>query len=742
LGTTRPIETRRIVSLLFIMATVGLIMSVVSVGILYETAFEQTRQRLVETARSRARLMEAMARFNTQHLPDYPGGPRAATLTQIKDAHTHFQGFGTTGEFTLARREGSQIVFVLSHRHRQLDRPSPVPLILESGSVVLAEPMRRALMGTSGTVVGPDYRGVTVLAAYEPVAILNLGIVAKIDMAEIRVPFIRAGGIIFSIGLLVFGVGTMLFIKVGHPIRRQLVETAALKESQRELSKIRDALREKAVYLDSILRASLDLAIIATDSALLIKYSNQAAERLFSFPAGEAMGRPLSNILLTNGMTPERFEHNVQQVRNQEAFIDIIEQPPERGGRIIESRFSGISTTETEIAGFVLMARDITKAIVEQECLARSEKKYRLLIESANDAILIADTETGRILDANPMAGQLLGRPLTEIIGLHQSALHPAEELERYHSLFLECVESGHSLISGVSVVRKDGTVVPVEIRAGVTDLDDQKVIQGIFRDVTERNTLEAQLRSLNQNLEKRIEERTRELERSNQDLQQFAYVASHDLQEPLRLITGYVQLLEKRYRGQLDEKADRYIAYAVDSAQHMQTLINNLLTYSRVGTQAGKVVSVDMDQALNRALINLDPRIQESGATVIREHPLPMLGANPVQMVQLFQNLVGNALKFHGEEPPKIYVSAHQEDKAWIFSVRDNGIGIHANHMKRIFLIFQKLHSRSRYEGTGIGLALCQRIVERHGGHIWVTSEPGQGSDFRFSIPNTNENG
>jgi light-regulated signal transduction histidine kinase (bacteriophytochrome) len=249
-------------------------------------------------------------------------------------------------------------------------------------------------------------------------------------------------------------------------------------------------------------------------------------------------------------------------------------------------------------------------------------------------------------------------------------------------------------------------------------------------RDITWRKQLEADLRNS-----------AEELARSNADLEQFAYVASHDLQEPLRAVAGLVQLLQQRLAGKLDERGEEFMHHAVDGARRMQTLISDLLMYSRLSTRAHPPQTIDSSIAVERALANLALPVLESGALVSVE-PLPSIVADPTQLTQLFQNLIGNALKYRGDRKPLIRISSRRVDGTWVFSVEDNGIGIEAEYFERIFGVFQRLHTLREYPGTGIGLAICKRIVERHGGRLWVESVPAQGSTFRFTLPDRKGNG
>ncbi len=282
------------------------------------------------------------------------------------------------------------------------------------------------------------------------------------------------------------------------------------------------------------------------------------------------------------------------------------------------------------------------------------------------------------------------------------------------------------------------------------------KQILGSCIDITERKQAEIKLKAYREHLEELVSTRTtelqgeiierrqaeenlrqsnRELARSNEELEQFAYIASHDLQEPLRAVTSYAQLLEKRYVDQLDEKAQKYIINIVDGGTRMQQLINDLLNYSRVGTKGAEFQPVATEKIVKRVLANLKIAIVKSKAKITYD-PLPTITGDQSQLIQLFQNLISNAIKFHGDAPPQIHIWATKESQAWHFCIRDRGIGIEAEYADRIFVIFQRLHSRSKYPGTGIGLAICKKIVERHKGKIWLDSKLGEGSTFYFSFP------
>ena len=361
------------------------------------------------------------------------------------------------------------------------------------------------------------------------------------------------------------------------------------------------------------------------------------------------------------------------------------------------------------------------------EALRESERRLQLFVEHSKDAFYL-HKRSGKIIDANKHACEILGYTRDELLALSIQEIDQEINLEKHLERWEQMVPGMPITLEGTHR-RKNGTTFPVEIRLVWFESGGEQLMLGLVRDITQRRLMEEELR-----------ERTESLEQSNKELEQFAYIASHDLQEPLRMVASYTQLLSKRYKGKLDSDADDFINYAVDGANRMQMLINDLLDYSRVGTRGKEFVITEFDTVMKKTLGNLKKAIEESDAKVTID-PLPSLMVDGGQIGQLFQNLISNAIKFRGNVPPQIHISSEKNENKWTFSVRDNGIGIDPEYSSRIFEIFQRLHSKEEYPGSGIGLAICKKIVERHGGNIWIESEPGKGTSFYFSIPIKGEN-
>jgi len=359
--------------------------------------------------------------------------------------------------------------------------------------------------------------------------------------------------------------------------------------------------------------------------------------------------------------------------------------------------------------------------------LAQMEGRYHGLLEAAPDAMVVVDQDAEIVLlnlQAEKQFGyrrdELLGQKITNIIPEGFAERLIADGTRTAAEALAQQIGTGIDLIGR----RKDASEFPIEIMLSPLESADGILVTAAIRNISRRRAADAALLAT-------IEE----LNRSNEDLVQFANIASHDLQEPLRMVASYTQLLSRRYKGKLDADADEFIAFAVDGATRMQRLIQDLLAYSLIGTQGITLADTSSEAALQKALKNLRGAIDDSGAQITHD-PLPVVHADEVQLVQLFQNLVGNGIKYHNGGIPKVDISAASNNEhKWVFSVRDNGIGIEPQYFEKIFGLFQRLHKREEFAGTGIGLAMCKKIVERHGGDITVESHPGAGSTFRFDL-------
>ncbi|MBM3889294.1 MAG: PAS domain S-box protein, partial [Verrucomicrobia bacterium] len=372
-----------------------------------------------------------------------------------------------------------------------------------------------------------------------------------------------------------------------------------------------------------------------------------------------------------------------------------------------------------------MVRRRTTELEKANDRLRQSEQQLQSVLDNSTAVIYVKDT-AGRYL--------LINRQYEKLFHVRREAIKSRTDYDIFPKDFADAFRANDRKVLEVAApvefdevaLHDDGPHDYISIKFPLFDVSGKPyAVCGISTDITDRKRAQEQLKTA-----------AAALERSNKELEQFAYVASHDLQEPLRMISSYVQLLAQRFQDKLDTDADDYIHFAVDGAQRLQTLINDLLTYSRLGTRGKPFEPTDSEVVLKRVLNNLQVAIEESGATVTHT-ALPTVMGDATQLTQLLQNLISNAIKFRRpEEPPRVQVAAERRGDEWLFSVRDNGIGLETRFAERIFLIFQRLHTREEYPGTGIGLALCKRIVERHGGRIWVESEVGKGSTFFFTLP------
>jgi PAS domain S-box-containing protein len=453
---------------------------------------------------------------------------------------------------------------------------------------------------------------------------------------------------------------------------------------------------------------------------------NRRLCEILGYPEEELLqltGRQISHpedLDIINEQRPRLYAGEIDSVRVEKRYL-------RKDGSAVWVRFT--MTVERDAEGRPLyeiaVYDDITAQLDAQVRLSDSEARFRQTFELAASGI--CHVVDGRFVRVNRSFCEIMGYSEKQLLGKTVKELsHPEDrdvtdaERARIHRGEIESARFEKRY------VRADGGVIWCKIAVAlVRDVFGMPQYEvAVFDDITERKRAEAALRDAHE-----------ELKRSNAELEQFAYVASHDLQEPLRMVASYTQLLSRRYDARLDHDAREFMAYIVDGATRMKQLIEDLLAYSRVGTKGGEFKPVSSEAALRRALFNLRAGIEEAGAVVTHD-AMPTLPADEVQLGQLLQNLIGNALKFRSASVPRIHVGVSQKEQEWQFEVRDNGIGIEPQYYERIFMVFQRLHNKGEYSGTGIGLAICKKVVERHGGRIWVESRPGQGSSFYFTLP------
>ncbi len=470
-----------------------------------------------------------------------------------------------------------------------------------------------------------------------------------------------------------------------------------------------------------------DYAIFVLDPQGQILSWNAGAERIKGYKPEEIIGRNFSCFFpqqdIDRGRPEEVLRVTAARGRHEERGMRV----RKNGSRFLASvSFTALRDRNGNLRGFSEFSHDLSESL-------ESEAKYRGLLEAAPDAMVVVD-QGGKIVLLNVQAEKQFGYSRDELVGQRVTNIIPEGFAER---LIADGTRSAAEALAqqigtGIELTgrRKDGSDFPIEIMLSPLENAEGTLVTAAIRNITERKQSEV-----------RLVNTVGELKRSNDELQQFAYVASHDLQEPLRMVASYTQLLSKRYKGQLDSEADEFIAFAVDGSNRMQGLIQDLLAYSRAGTNGKALHEISSENALAEALLNLRATIQESSAEVTND-PLPALLTDDTQLTQVFQNLVGNAIKYRSAEVPRVHVSATKNGgKDWIFSVRDNGLGIDPQYFDRIFVLFQRLHGREEFKGTGIGLTICKKIVERLGGRIWVESQPEKGSTFHFTLPRTGSN-
>ena len=730
----------RIAALIVVLSAVVFVAVGATVYALYRVSFEQSRMRLVDAAKSRARLIEAVARFDAVHHDELPGGAFEATLSQVREAHDSFRGFGETGEFTLARREGDRIDFLVGQRHDDTRTPRPVPWETQ-----IAAPMRRALSGESGTVIGPDYRGVRVLAAHEPVDAYGMGIVAKIDLAELRAPFLRVGALAAAGAFLLVLVGARLFLRISRPVVSRLEAqnealAAEVEERRRAESEARASEERLRTTLDSI-----GDAVIATDASGAVARMNPVAEQLTGWREPAAMGRPLAEVFrIITEETRAEVESPVEKVLREGRTVGLANHTLliARDGREVPIADSGapIRGSDGATTGVVLVFRDQGEERAAERELAKRERRYRLLADNTLDVIWTMAPDL-TFTYVNPAVESMTGYTPEEWVGTVLGDHCDDESMALMTQVIADEMAKGpesRGVIFEVDMLRKDGSPVPAEIHGRVMFDEHGKpaLLQGLTRDISERRRAE------------REQEALREQLAASQRMESIGMLAggiAHDFNNLLSVILSYTGFAMDAHDE--DDPVRDDLAEVTRAAEQAASLTRQLLAFSR------RLV-------LEPVVVNLNEVVSELGRMlqrVIGEHvelemgPAADLGnarVDPGQMEQVLMNLAVNArdampdggrltIETRNTTLDAAYADAHVELEPGdyvVLSVSDSGYGMDAGVRAKVFEPFFSTKGRGR--GTGLGLSTVYGIVKQSGGHISIYSEPGEGTTVKVYLP------
>jgi PAS domain S-box-containing protein len=708
------------------MTAVSLAVSGISILLLYQTALNEERARLVETAQSQARLLEAVARYDAVHNLDYPGGTSEATLSQMRDAHQNYTGFGQTGEFTLARREGDHMVFLLSHRHFDRAVPQPIPFDSE-----LAEPMRRSLSGQSGTVIGLDYRGETVLAAYEPVAELDLGIVAKIDLAEVQAPFARTS-LVAGLFVLAFVIlGGLVFSRITNPLLTSIEESEARYRIVSELT---------SDYADSLR--------IEPDGSLVRDWVTGAFTRITGYAPDEIPGRdgwrhivhpddhPIFRRRLDKLLSgqPDASEYRILTKSGQVRWLQAYGRPV--WGQA-ESAPDG--NPGERVVGYIGAAKDVTGQVQAQEALRESHQRFLTVLDGIDAHIYAADIDTHEILFLNKPMRDLFGE---DLVGKTCWRVFRAESAPCPHCTNEKLLD-GAGESTGVHVWEGQNPLTGkwyANRDRAIKWIDGRHVRLQVATEITQLKLAEAALREYSERLEEMVEDRTQELREAQERLLrherlavlgQLAGGVGHELRTPLGAIKNAAYLLNMILEEPAPEVKEtlEILHREVGSSER---IISSLLDFARTWVPVRR--EVDINAVVRDVLshIELPGHVEEIDQL---DQGLPAIQADPDQLEQVFGNLILNAVQAMpdgGQLTVRTGQAAIGGRPSAVVTISDTGSGIPAENLDKLF---EPLFT-TKAKGIGLGLALAKTLVEANGGSTEVESEVGKGSTFTIRLP------
>ena len=675
--------------------------------LLQRTALRLEKQRLHELVHSQGVLIEEFFHIREQVFNKNEHKHLENVLTGVFNAHLHEHCFGRSGEFLIARQEGEQIVFWPGQEHLSNSLPPAVPL-----NSSLAEPMRRALSGQSGTMTGTDYRGKTVLAAYQWVPEMRIGLVAKIDLAEVRRPLFHAAAIAGGAALLLILAGSFILLRF-NPFLRRLEEEKRLAQNYLDIAGAMIAVLDGQGRLRLVNRQGCEILGGEQEGLLGLFWVEHCVQEQDRQQAAAALQRLLSG----KDEQVDGLELNVQRIDGSQRIIDW-------SGRTLRDR-------RGHIIGAVCSGADMTARRQSEQSLHDAQEAFQATFEQA--AVGIAHVAPdGRLLRVNRRFCTILGYPQEELITKTIMDITHPDHLERSYAKAMDLTAQPAQTTYSMEkqYLHRNGNAIWVNHTVSlVRDGKGHPLYYiSVIEDIQARKAMEAALH-----------ERTELLVRSNKELDDFAYIASHDLKEPLRGIMSYSTFLLEDYGETLGSEGRERLKTMGDLAGRLTDLTDDLLTFSRVGRLALACRHVDLNQLVADVLATLKVGLEEDGVTVRVPQPLPTIICDAVRMREVYYNLITNAARYNDKEDKWVEIGAlhpWNDPKQLLFYVCDNGIGIRDKHLGKIFTMFKRLNSGNKYgRGTGAGLAIVKKIIERHDGHIWVESAEGEGTVFFFTL-------